>query len=79
MTATYSDIIDAMIEAEKRDLSIDHAVLTSESMESFLTDDTFSETCEQEQKDVIGEEWELEIESGDGNYLQLKNGSKIQL
>jgi len=79
VTATYSDIIDAMIEAEKRDLSIDHAVLTSESMESFLTDDTFSETCEQEQKDVIGEEWELEIESGDGNYLQLKNGSKIQL
>ncbi len=79
MTATYTDIIDAMVEAQEQGLSIDCAVLTTESMDSFLTDDNFTQETEQRQKDTIGEEWELEIESGDGNFLRLENGSEIQL
>jgi len=79
MTATYSDIIDAMVEAQERGLSVDCAILTSESMDSFLTDDSFTETTEQRQKDTIGEDWELEIKSGNGNFLRLENGSEIQL
>ena len=79
MTATYTDIIDAMVKAEKQGLSIDCAILTTESMDSFLTDDQFTEETEQRQKDTIGQEWELEIQSGDGNYLQLENGSRIEL
>jgi len=79
MTATYTDIIDAMVEAQERGLSIDYAVLTTDSMGRFLTNDRFTEETEQRQKDTIGQEWELEIESGDGNYLRLENGSQIQL
>lgn len=79
MTATYTDIVDAMIEAREEGFSIDCAVLTSESMDSFLTNDKFTEEAEQRQKDTIGEGWKLPVESGDGNYLKLENGSRIQL
>jgi len=79
MTATYTDIVDAMIEAREQGLSIDCAVLTTESMDSFLTNDQFTKETEERQKDSIGQEWELQVESGDGNYLRLENGSRIQL
>jgi hypothetical protein len=79
MPATYTDIVEAMIEAEKDGLDVDRVVLTEESMDTFLADDNFTKATEERQEDTIGSEWSLPIESGDGDYVVTETGEQITL
>lgn len=79
MTATYTDIIEAMADAIEDGKSVDMVILTDESMSSFLADDNFSESTEQRQQKTIGEDWTLPIESGDSDVLVLETGERIEL
>jgi len=79
MTKTYGDIVDAMIEAAEDGLSADKVVITDGTMKSFLRDSDFSEEDHKEQKDKIGTNWRLPVETGDGNYLLTEDGTRIDL
>lgn len=78
MAVTYTDIIDAMIEAQEQGLSIDKVILTDDSMDSFLADDNFTKATETRQKETIGEDWQLAVESGERNVL-LASGEEFPL
>lgn len=69
MTATYPDVINAMIQAKKQGLTLDRVILTEESIDSFLNEEDLTDEEEQERKDVLGEEWKIAIEVGDRNVL----------
>jgi hypothetical protein len=79
MTATYTDIIKAMVKANKRTSEVDVVVLTEESMDTFLKHDKLSKQTQEMMEEEIGHEWELEIESGDDDYLLFENGERINL
>ena len=79
MSKTYSDVINTMVEVEKDGLSVDKLVITRETMETFLSDGQFTKKDEARQKDVIGEEWELPIESGSSNYILTDNGRRYPI
>jgi hypothetical protein len=79
MPKSYTDIVNAMVEARQQGKSVDKVVITDESMDGFLADDNFTKATEQRQKESIGVEWELPIETGDGNYLLTESGTRIDL
>jgi hypothetical protein len=78
MSVSYTELVDAMISAEAEGVSIDSAVLTTESIETFLTDE-YDEEVQKNQEAAIGEEWQILIESGDDDYLLLEDGSKMSI
>jgi hypothetical protein len=77
--ANYSDIVDGMVAAQKRGLSVSKVVLSNESMDTFLTDEKFTEFEQQRQEETIGSEWELKVESGERDYLLTESGVEISL
>jgi hypothetical protein len=79
VTTTYSDIIDAMIDAEQDGRSTQRVELTAETMDSFLSDDKFTKNDEVRQKETIGTEWEIQIESGEQDVLVTEDGHEFEL
>lgn len=77
MTTTYSDIVDAMVEAEGED--VEKLVLTEASMDVFLSDDNFTKETEMRQKETIGTDWSLPVETGDRDQLILESGETVEL
>jgi hypothetical protein len=79
MPATYTDVVDAMINADRRGLSPKKVVMTEKTMNTFLVDSNFTEADERRQNETIGSQWEIAIESGDSNYLVTEDGTEISL
>lgn len=79
MPKTYTDIVNAMIEAREQGLSVDRLVITDATMDTFLSDDQFTKADEERQKETIGTDWELRVESGDDNYLLTESGEQFPL
>lgn len=79
MSKTYTDIVNAMIEAREQGLSVDRLVITDATMDTFLSDDQFTKADEERQKETIGTDWEIRVESGDDNYLLTESGEQFPL
>lgn len=79
MVKTYSDVLDAMVEAEKLDLTPDKLILTDKSLDTFLADETFTKEMETKQDNYLGKDWSLEVETGDDNCLVTESGERFSL
>jgi len=79
MPKTYTDVVNAMIEAREQGLSVEKLVITQGTMDTFLLDYQFTKADEQRQKETIGTNWELRVESGDDDYLLTETGEQFPL
>lgn len=79
MPATYTDIVNAMIHADRDGKAVDSVVLTQDSINTFLRDDNFTKEQENEMEKQIGNGWNLEINRGESDYLLLETGEEIEL
>lgn len=77
MSKNYTDFVEAMTEAHKQGLSVERVVVSEDSLDTFLTDDNFTEETE-EKHDKLGE-FEVPIETGDGNYVLCESGERVPL
>lgn len=77
MPKNYDDFVRAMAALKESGESVDRAVLTSDTLDVFLTDGNFNEDVE-ETHDELGE-FEVPIERGDGNYLVAESGEEFDL
>lgn len=68
-----------MVESREDGRDPERVELTSETIDSFLTDGNFSREDEMRQKETIGTLWEIQIESGDRDVLVTEDGYEFEL
>lgn len=77
MRKNYIDFVEAMAAAVDKGYTVDRLVLTSDSMETFLTDEKLTDKTE-EMHDDLGE-FSVSIETGEENVIVTENGTRFAL